>query len=62
MLNGICLDKGYNSEQEEQELIKRGYVLHIPIKGRERKEERIVKKKMKKRCKIAKNIHLKDGL
>src|SRR6476620_2392435 len=28
----LCLDKGYNSEHEEQELIKRGYVLHIPIK------------------------------
>jgi Transposase DDE domain len=27
----LCLDKGYNSEHEEQELIKRGYVLHIPI-------------------------------
>ena len=28
----LCLDKGYNSEHEEKELIKRGYVLHIPIK------------------------------
>ena len=28
----LCLDKGYNSENEEQELIKRGYALHIPIK------------------------------
>ena len=28
----LCLDKGYNSENEEQELIKRGYVLHIPTK------------------------------
>ena len=28
----LCLDKGYNSKHEEQELIKRGYVLHIPIK------------------------------
>jgi len=28
----LCLDKAYISEQEEQELIKRGYVLHIPIK------------------------------
>ena len=28
----LCLDKGYNSENEEQELIKRGYVFHIPIK------------------------------
>lgn len=28
----LCLDKGYKSSQEEQELIKRGYELHIPIK------------------------------
>jgi hypothetical protein len=31
-LQYLCLDKAYNSEPEEQELIKRGYVLHIPIK------------------------------
>ncbi len=31
-LQHLCLDKAYNSEQEEQELIKRGYVLHIPQK------------------------------
>ena len=36
----LCLDKAYNSEQEEQELIKRGYVLHIPPKRkRDEKEE-----------------------
>lgn len=28
----LCLDKGYKSTEEEQELIKRGYILHIPIK------------------------------
>jgi hypothetical protein len=33
----LCLDKGYKSSQEEQELIKRGYVLHIPIKKKKRK-------------------------
>lgn len=33
----LCLDKGYNSKQEEQELIKRGYVLHIPIKKKRKK-------------------------
>jgi hypothetical protein len=33
----LCLDKGYKSAQEEQELIKRGYVLHIPIKKKKRK-------------------------
>ena len=32
----LCLDKGYNSEYEEKELTKRGYVLHIPIKKRRR--------------------------
>ena len=31
-LQHLCLDKAYNSESEEQELIKRGYVLHIPYK------------------------------
>ena len=31
-LQHLCLDKAYNSEQEEQELNKRGYVLHIPQK------------------------------
>ena len=25
----LCLDKGYNSENEEQELIKRGYVYQL---------------------------------
>jgi putative transposase len=33
----LCLDKGYNSEQQEMELIKRGYVLHIPIKKKKNK-------------------------
>ncbi len=32
----LCLDKIYNSESEEQELIKREYVLHIPSKGKRR--------------------------
>jgi transposase len=32
----LCLDKGYNSEQEEKELIKRGYILHIPIKKKKK--------------------------
>ncbi len=32
----LCLDKGYDSEHEEQELIKRGYVLHIPIKKKKK--------------------------
>ena len=36
----LCLDKAYNSKQEEQELIKRGYVLHIPTKRKEDKNEK----------------------
>ncbi len=31
-LQHLCLDKAYNSKSEEQELIKQGYVLHIPYK------------------------------
>jgi hypothetical protein len=39
-LQNLCLDKAYNSEPEEQELIKRGYVLHVPPKRkRDEKEE-----------------------
>ena len=35
----LCLDKGYNSECKEQELIiKRGYILHIPIKKKKKKK------------------------
>jgi transposase len=37
-LQHLCLDKGYKSEQEEQELIKRGYILHIPIKKKKKKK------------------------
>ena len=32
MQQHLCLDKAYNSEPEEQELLKRGYLLHIPYK------------------------------
>ena len=41
-LQHLCLDKAYNSAQEEQELIKRGYVLHItPKRKRGEKEEEV---------------------
>jgi transposase len=43
-LQHLCLDKAYNSEPEEQELNKRGYVLHIPQKrkkGEKEKKDRI---------------------
>lgn len=38
-LQHLCLDKGYNSAEEEQKLIKRGYILHIPIKKKKKKGE-----------------------
>ncbi len=42
--NIYVLDKAYNSEQEEQELIKRGYMLHIsPKRKRGEKEEQEAK-------------------
>ncbi len=44
-LQHLCLDKAYNSEPEEQELIKRGYVLHIPPKrkrGEKEQEDKII--------------------
>ncbi len=43
-LQYLCLDKAYNSEFEEQELTKRGYVLHIPYK-KEIKKRRGKKKR-----------------
>ena len=43
-LQHLCLDKAYNSISEEQELIKRGYILHIPPKRkRDEKEEQEAK-------------------
>ena len=38
-LQHLCLDKAYNSAQEEQELIKRGYVLHISYKKKKGEED-----------------------
>ena len=38
-LQHLCLDKAYNSEHEEQELIKRRYVLHIPPKIKKDEKE-----------------------
>ena len=40
-LQHLCLDKAYNSEPEEKELIKRGYVLHIPQKRKRVEKEEI---------------------
>ena len=38
-LQHLCLDKAYNSAQEEQELLKRGYVLHISYKKKKGEED-----------------------
>ncbi len=44
-LQHLCLDKAHNSEPEEQELLKRGYVLHIPQKRRKGEKEEYVEVK-----------------
>jgi IS5 family transposase len=40
LLQHLCLDKGYKSIEEEQKLIKRGYILHIPIKKKKKKKKK----------------------
>jgi hypothetical protein len=62
-LQHLCLDKAYNSETEEKELIKRGYVLHIPPK-REKEMKQGKRKRSRLQHNIAqivKNILQKDG-
>jgi transposase len=39
-LQHLCLDKGYKSAEEKQKLIKRGYILHIPIKKKKKKKKK----------------------
>jgi transposase len=39
LIQHLCLDKGYNSAEEEQKLIKRDYVLHIPVKKKKKKKK-----------------------
>jgi IS5 family transposase len=60
-LQHLCLDKGYKSAEEELELIKRGYILHIPLKKKE-EEKRKIMNKSQKRYQIVKNIQQKDVL
>jgi hypothetical protein len=48
-LQHLCLDKGYKSTEEEQELIKRGYILHIPIKKKKKKKIEDSKEKMEEK-------------
>lgn len=45
LIQHLCLDKGYNSVEEEQKLIKRGYVLHIPIKNKNKKKKKCMNNK-----------------
>ncbi|MDN5847702.1 MAG: transposase [Candidatus Nitrosocosmicus sp.] len=40
LLQHLCLDKEYKSIEEEQKLIKRGYILHIPIKKKKKKKKK----------------------
>jgi transposase len=39
-LQHLCLDKAYNSQPQEQELINRGYVPHIPPKRKRNETEK----------------------
>jgi len=56
----LCLDKGYNSEHEEKELNKRGYVLHIPIKKKKKGTNN--EKDITRPTPSIKNILLRGGL
>ena len=60
----LCLDKGYNSTEEERKLIRRGYVLHIPMKKKKKKREDNVGKERTKKNQllIVKSILQGDGL
>jgi hypothetical protein len=58
----LCLDKGYKSAEDEQKLIKRGYVLHIPIKKKEKMVKMVKKRWMKKMYQIVRNTLPRDGL
>jgi Transposase DDE domain len=40
-LQHLCLDKAHSSEPKEKELIKRGYVLHIPPKRKRGEKEEL---------------------
>jgi putative transposase len=60
-LQHLCLDKAYNSEPEEQKLIKRGYILHIPYKRNRGEKEKDVKGETQPSL-SHKNILEKDGL
>ena len=42
----LCLDKGYVGKPVEQEVRKRGYIPHLPVKGGERSRDTIVTAKL----------------
>jgi|SRR3954469_3737482 transposase len=48
----LCLDRAYNSKPIENEIIKRGYVPHIPYK---RKRGQMIKNTNQKRYSLSKN-------
>jgi transposase len=58
-LQHLCLDKAYNSESEEQELIKRGYMLHIPSKRKKGKKEELEAKITVQHCSNRKKLSAK---
>ncbi len=60
-LQHLCLDKAYNSEHKEQELIKRGYVLHISPKRKRGVKEEQEAKITYNIAQIGKGILQKDG-
>ncbi len=61
-LQHLCLDKAYNSEPQKQELIKRGYVLHISPKRKRGVKEEQEAKITYNIAQIVKSILQKDGL
>jgi putative transposase len=42
----LCLDRAYNSKPIEKEIIKRGYVPHIPYKRKRGQQNKIVHQRM----------------
>jgi hypothetical protein len=49
----LCLDKAYHSKEIEQEIVKRGYILHIY--DTEEKKEYFIKKTSSKKMGCRKN-------
>lgn len=45
-LQHLCLDKEYEPKEEEQKLIRQGYILYIPIKKKKKKKGEDSEEKM----------------